>query len=139
MANLRLATAARNALANAINTLINGGAGAGTIKIYTGDQPASANTAISDQTLLATLTFADPAFGAADAGVITADTIVEDSEADADGTAAWARVADSTGATVFDCDVGTVGATINLNTVNLVAGGPVSITAFTITMPSGEA
>jgi hypothetical protein len=139
VANMRLATATRNALADKIDDLINAGAAGGTIKIYTATQPASANTAISDQTLLATLTFAEVAFGAASAGVITAETITEDAAADADGTAAWARIADSDGNTIFDCDVGVSGATINLNTVNLVTGGPVSITSFTITMPSGEA
>ena len=140
MANFRLATATRNALADALAALVDAGAAGGTIKIYTATQPASANTAISDQTLLATLTMAATAFGAgAVLGVLTAAAITEDSEADATGTAAWARIADSDGNTIFDCDVGTVGATINLNTVSLVAGGPVSITSFTVTMPSGEA
>lgn len=139
MANLRLATASQNAMADALAALVDAGSAGGTIKIYTATQPASANTAISDQTLLATLTFSGTAFGAASGGVITAAAITEDSEADATGTAAWARIADSDGNTIFDCDVGTSGATINLNTVNIVSGGPVSITSFTITMPSGEA
>lgn len=138
MANLRLATNTRNALADAVDDRINLGAAAGTIKIYTATQPASANTAISSQTLLATLTFSDPAFGAAAAGVITASAITSDSSADNTGTATWARIADSDGNTVFDCDVATSSSTIILDSVAIVAGAPVSITSFTITMPSGE-
>jgi hypothetical protein len=138
MANLRLATNTRNALADAVDDRINLGAAAGTIKIYDGSQPASANTAVSTQTLLATLTFSDPAFGAAAAGVITASAITSDASADATGTATWARIADSDGNTVFDCDVNTAGSTIILNNVSLVLGAPVAITSFTITMPSGE-
>lgn len=136
MANFRLATATQNQLATDLKTLIDAGSGAGTIKIYDGSQPANANTAVSGQTLLATLTFSKPSFGAAAAGVITAAAIAQ-VNAVASGSATWARIADSTGATVFDCDVGTSGATINLNTVSIVSGGPVVISSFTITMPSG--
>lgn len=138
MANVRLATNTRNALADAVDDRINLGASAGTIKLYTATQPASANTAISSQTLLATLTFSDPAFGAAAAGVITASAITQDSSADATGTVTWARIADSDGNTVFDCDVATSSATITIDNSSIVTGAPVSITAFTITMPSGE-
>jgi hypothetical protein len=139
-ANMRLATATRNALADAITTLVDAAVGAGVIKIYTAAQPASANDAITDQTLLAEIPFADPSFGAAAAGVITADVdpVLEDAEANNTGTAAWARIVDGDGSTIFDCNVGTADATIILNTVSLVSGGPVQITAFTITMASGE-
>lgn len=138
MANVRLANAVQQAAGDAVVDLIDAGAGAGTIKIYDGAQPANANTAISTQTLLAQLTFADPAFGATNtSGVATAGTIVDDSSADATGTASWARIEDSNSNTIFDCDVGTSGATINLNTVSLTIGGVVSVTAFTLTMPDG--
>jgi hypothetical protein len=136
MANFRLPTATRNALADLIDDLINGGASGGLIRIYDGTQPASANDAITTQTLLAELTFGDPAFGAASVGVITANSITGDSSANATGTATWARIVDSNGTTIFDCDVGTSGATINLNSVSLVTGAPVSITSFTITVPA---
>lgn len=138
MANVRLATAAQQAAMDAIVDLIDGGSGAGTIKIYTTPQPADANTAVSSQTLLGTLTFSDPAFGATNSsGIATASTITSDTSADATGTAVWARIADSNGATIFDCDVGTSGATLNLNTVSVVAGATISVTSFTMTHPSG--
>jgi len=63
--------------------------------------------------------------------------ITQDSAADATGTATWARIADSTGATVFDVDVTVTGAggTLQFNTTSFVIGGPVLISAFTITVP----
>lgn len=135
MANVRLATATNNAACDAVVDLIDSG-GAGTIEIRSGTQPATANDAATG-TLLATLTFSATAFGAASAGVATAAAITQDASADATGTATWARIKNGSAATVFDCDVGTTGATINLNTVSITTGGTVSITSFTITHPSG--
>lgn len=137
MANVRLSAAANNAVCDALVDSIDAGAGAGTIKIYDGTQPATADTAITTQTLLATLTFSDPAFGAAAAGVATASAITDDTSADATGTATWARIQDSDSNTKFDCDVGTSGATLNLNTTSITAGQNVSITSFTVTHPDG--
>jgi hypothetical protein len=136
MAVLRLATAARNAAADAVVDLIDGGAGAGTVKIYTGSQPASANDAESG-TLLATITLADPAFGAAATGVATA-TDPASVNAVATGTAVWFRVEDSTGANVMDGDCTATGGcgSMTLSTTSLVSGSPVDITSFTVTMPA---
>ncbi|MEW7987894.1 MAG: hypothetical protein AB2799_19075 [Candidatus Thiodiazotropha sp.] len=137
MANVRLANASQQAAMDAVVDLIDGGAGAGTIQIRSGTQPADANSAATG-TLLATLTFSDPAFGATNtSGVATASAITDDTSADATGTAAWARVLDSNSSVIFDCDVGTSGATINLNTTSITAGGTVSITSFTMTHPDG--
>lgn len=141
MANLRVATATRQAQCDAVVDLIDGGAGAGRILIYDGTQPANANINVTDQVLLAELTFSDPAFGAADSnGIATANAITQDASANNTGTATWARIIQSVASpevVVFDCDVGTSGATINLNTTSIVAGGAVSITSFTITQPDG--
>jgi len=137
MANMRLATPTRNALAQRFQVLLDAGAGNGTIKIYTGTQPASADDGIGGATLLGTLTFSKPSAPAASGGVLTFSSITQDDAADTTGTATWARIADSAGNTIFDCDVGTSGATINLNTTSIVAGGPISVTSFTITVPAG--
>lgn len=132
-----LATASVQAACDAVVDRIDGGAAAGYIEIRSGTRPVNANSAATG-TLLATLTFSDPAFGAANtSGVATASAITSDTSADATGTATWARVFDSNGATVMDLSVGTSGADINLDSVSIVAGGTVSITAMTVTMPSG--
>lgn len=134
-ADPRLTNASASAAADAVVDRIDAGAGAGTIKIYTATIPTDADTAIGAQTLLATLTFSDPAFGAASNGVATASAITSDASADATGTAAWARIADSTGTTVMDVTVGTSGEDINFNTVSFVSGATVSITSLTYTQP----
>ena len=137
MANFRIADTTRNAMANAIRDAIDGGAGPGTIKIYSGTQPADADDALGAQVLLATLTFADPCAPGAASGVLTFSAIVEDTQADATNTATWARIQSSAGTNVFDCDVNTAGATINLNTVSIVANGPVRMNSGSITIPAG--
>lgn len=136
MSNFRITTTAQNGLVNQVTSLLDAGGGAATLKFYTAPQPANANTAISTQTLLATLTFASTAFGAASSGVITANGITG-ANAVATGTATWARAAAADGTVIFDCDVSTTGATINLNTTAFVSGGAVALSSFTITMPPG--
>lgn len=134
-ADPRLTNAAASAAADAVVDLIDAGAGAGTIKIYTATIPTNANTALGAQTLLATLTFSDPAFGAASNGVATASAITSDSSADATGTATWARIADSNGTTIMDVTVGTSGEDINFNTVSFVSGAVIAISSLTYTQP----
>lgn len=136
MAVLRIATAARNAAVDAVVDLIDGGAGAGTVKIYTGAQPTTANDTETG-TLLATITLADPAFGSGSSGVATA-TDPASVNASATGAAGWFRVEDSTGANVMDgdCTATGGGGSMTLSTTSLVSGSPVDITSFTVTMPA---
>jgi hypothetical protein len=112
--------------------------GAGTIKIYTTAQAATANTALGAQTLLATLTYSATAYGAAttaDPSVATAASITSDSSADATGTAVWARHASGGATTIFDCSVGTATSDIIFNTAAFVSGATIAITALTVTLP----
>src|SRR5207247_1933356 len=64
---MTISAAGANASADAVAALLNGG----TIRIYTAPQPATADTAITTQTLLASPTLGNPAFTAAVAGVAT--------------------------------------------------------------------
>ncbi|MES2323278.1 MAG: hypothetical protein V4633_13520 [Pseudomonadota bacterium] len=125
-----LVTAARNAHVDDINTRINAGAGAGLLRVYDGSRPATGGAAT---TLLAELTFTDPAAAAAASGVLTFSAITADASANATGTATWCRAVDSTGAFVLDGSVGTSGADYNLNTVSITAGVQVSCTSATLT------
>jgi hypothetical protein len=133
MAILRLSTTARNALANALKTAIDAGAGAGTIKLYTGSQPATPQDAPTG-TLVATIAFGDPSFGAASGGVITANAIAAVSATGA-GTVGYARIADSDGNAIMDVDAGTSGATINLSSLTFTINDTVTITSATLTVP----
>lgn len=136
-ANLRVADDTRDAILNSVRDLIDAGAGAGTIRFYDNPQPADADDAITTQTLLAELAFADPSAPNASAGTLTFNAITDDASANATGTASWARIVDSNGNNIFDCNVGTSSATIILNTTSIVAGGPVEITSFVLNMPAG--
>ena len=131
-----ISTAARSASADAVVDLIDAGSGAGTLKFYTASKPAGPDTAVSGQTLCATLTFSDPAFGAASSGTATADTITAGTDIGT-GTVTWARAADSDGNGVIDFTVGTSGADINLNSVTFTtSGAAVSVTSLTWTQPA---
>jgi len=129
MAFFGLSTTVRNNRLTQIINAIDGGSGNGTIKPYTGTRPATGG-AITSQVLLGTLTFSKPC-GTVSSGVLTFAAIAADSSADADGTATWARIADSAGTFVGDVDIGVSGsgATIVMNTTSIVAGGSISITS----------
>ena len=72
--------------------------------MYTGTQPANANTALSGNMLLATLTFGNPAFGAPASGMLTANAI-SPARRGRLGTATFARIYKSDGTTVaLGCD-----------------------------------
>jgi hypothetical protein len=136
---VRLATATVNAAANAACDLADGGAAAGTLKIRTGVQPASANDAASG-TLLATFTLADPAFAAGVAGVKTLDADPDLTTVGlAAGTAGWARLESSTPGTVMDFSVTATGGggDIEVDNVSIAVDQNVTITAGTVTMPAG--
>jgi hypothetical protein len=128
--NPKLTNLGANSAADAVTALAN----SGFIKVYDGAQPATADTAITTQVLLATLTFGATAFGSAVAGVATANSITSDSAADATGTAAWFRVYKTDGTTaIFDGSVGTSGADLNFGTVAFVTNAIIEVTSFTYT------
>lgn len=130
--SVTLAALTANAIADAVAARCDGG----TVKIYDGAQPATADTGVTTQTLLATCTFANPAFSAAAAGVATAHAITQDASADASGTAAWFRAETSGGATVLDGSVGVgSGFDCNVVTTTVTAGDPFPIASMTITAP----
>ena len=139
MANsFKISNAAANAEVDSLCTLLN----TGYLRIYdsTGGtgQPATADTAIGSQVLLAELRFGATAFGAGSSGVATANAITQDSAANATGTATWFRTLKSDGTSVVgDGSVGTSGADCNLNTVSIVLNAVVSVTSMTITQGKG--
>lgn len=137
MTNVQLATATVNAMADKVDDLVNGGTPPGTIKVYSGTQPANANTAITG-TLLATFTLDNPAFGAASGGVITLGATPLTATGAAAGTATHFRVANGSGATVFDGDVTATGGggDLQLNTTTISVGVSVEITSGTFTQPA---
>lgn len=134
---MKISNLMRSAMCDALVDAVDAGASAGTLAIRTGAAPTETTDADSG-TLLATLTFSDPAFGAASAGVATASSITSDTNVDASGTAAHFRIKDSDGTVKMQGSVGTSGADINFNTVTFVAGGTAAISSLTVTQPAGS-
>ena len=129
--NLNFATAVRNARLDAITTYA---AGSAKLRIYSGTQPATADTALSGNTLLAELTCNATFAPSASSGALTLNSITSDSAADATGTATFFRLLKSDGTTVvMDGTVGTSGCDLNLSTTSIVANAVVSVTSFVLT------
>lgn len=124
----------------AVNTKVDAQAAllnSGKFRIYDGTQPATADTAISTQVLLAELIFNATAFGSGVAGVATANAITS-GVAGATGTATWFRLFKSDGTTaVADGSVGTATANLVLSTAAIVSGATVAVSAFTLSELKG--
>ncbi len=132
---MRISAARRNAMLDNLAAACN----SGYIDIYSGTRPTDADTSLSGNTLLASLSFSATAFPAASGGVLTANSINQDATADATGTATFARIFASNHTTALaDVSVGTSGAEINLNTVSIVQNATVSITSMTVSLPVGS-
>lgn len=120
----------RNTMLDDIDTAIGA---SGFLRIYDGTQPTNADTALGAQVVIAQLALSATAFGSAAAGVMTANAISDDTDADG-GTATWFSLTTSAGVRVADGSVGTSGADLNLNSVTITAGANVAVSALTITL-----
>jgi len=129
-----LSNAAVQAEGDALAALLNNG----YLRIYSGSQPATADTAIGAQVLLAELRFGATAAGATSTGgVITFNAITSDTDAKATNTAAWFRALKSDGSTgVFDgtADVSGNSPNLVLSTTSIVQHATVSCSSFTHTI-----
>jgi len=126
--NLQYSNGTRDAQQQGLITYAGTGA---LIHIYDGTQPANANTALSGNTLLVTLTIAG-SFGTDSNGTLTFSTVT-DGTAVASGTATFFRIYKSDGTTVvMDGSVGTSSADLVLNTTTIATNDTVAITSGTI-------
>lgn len=129
--NPKLAVARRNAaLDSAFDTVLN----SGSLRLYDGTQPTDADTALGAQVLLAQLTLNATAFAAASSGSKAANSITDDSSADATGTCTWGSLVTSGATRLFDFEVGTSASDLNLNSVAISTGATVSVTSFSVSM-----
>lgn len=130
MALNSISAALRTVLCDAFVDAIDNGTTAGKLNIAT-------DTAGSYGTLLAELVFSNPAFGAASAGVATANAITSDLSCNATGTAAHFQVTDGDDTVLFYGTVGSGSGDIDFDSVSFSAGTTISIAASgTITMPA---
>lgn len=130
----RLGVDAANHAADAVGARLN----SGYARIYSGSRPATADTAITSQVLLAEPRFGTSAFGAADGGEITAQAIAEVT-CIIGGTAAWYRAVRSDGTTVeYDDTVGTENAAMIVSSVDFATNQPLQITSLTFRFPLSD-
>jgi len=118
------AAALKSSRMQAVIAAIDAGPGPGTLEICTAAFAA----------VLAVIPLADPSFTEAGGVITLAGVPRSDNAADAAGTAAVARIKDSTGAVVVDnLTVGVGTGDIQLNSVTISVGQAVTITGGTIT------
>lgn len=112
-----------------------------TLVIYSGTPPTLVDDSLSGNTVLAQLDMSNPAFGNASddtpGAIATANSITDDSSADATGTATFFRILDRDNTPVIQGAVSTSGAELNLNSTAIQSGATVEITSLTVTMPEG--
>jgi hypothetical protein len=114
----------------------------GYLRIYSGAQPGTADTAIAAQELLAELRFSPTSAPAAVAGVLTFNPLTSDVAADATGTATWFRTLASDGVSVvLDGSIGITGSVNNLElaTTSIVQNAQIQVTSFTHTVAKSSA
>ena len=116
---------ARDAGVEAITDLCD----SGTIEIKT------AASTVAGTNEIAILTFGATAFGAASSGVVNANAITDETNANA-GTASDATFFTSGSAAILQCSVGTSGEDINFSSVSFGAGDTISITSLSVTQPA---
>lgn len=135
---ININTQARNEAGDAIVDLIDAGSSNpnGYMEIRTGSKPSSPQVAATG-TLLATNAFSNPAFGNFTNGSSIANVIADDTNVSATGTAGWFRIYDRDGNAVIDGDISVTGGggDITFDNINFIAGGTVTITNLTATMP----
>lgn len=116
-------TTVKNSRLTVVKDAIDAGSAAGVLEIGTSGMG----------TVLASISLADPC-GSVSSGVLTFTMPQSDTNADATGTAAEARVKDSNGTVIISgLTVGTSGANINLSSVSITAGDTVTLNSAAIT------
>lgn len=130
---MHYSVASAAAMLNAWGALLNGG----TIEVRTGSRPADTATAASG-TLLGTLSFSATAFATTSTRTLTANSITQDSGADADGTVGYVRLKTSGGVAQADLTVGVGSGECQFNSLTATTGLPISFSSLAITLPEGS-
>ncbi len=128
---ISVAVNTRNVEVNAATALAN----SGSIVFYSGTMPATADTALSGNSVLGTVALPGTAFAAAASGSATANAITSVT-ASATGTCTFYRMFKSDTTTVImQGDVGTSGTAAVVNSTSFVSGAPVTISSMTYARP----
>lgn len=137
-ATLSISNVAAKAAMDAVTLLVNAGSPPGLLRIYSGTQPADADTALSGNTVLASFPMAADAFGdAADAnpGATSTAAAISDVNASATGTATFFRILNAAALCIVQGNVDTSSATCIVTTTSFVSGQPCHVVSLTLTHP----
>jgi len=137
---LNISNAAAISLCDSLSALIDSGAPASSLIIYSGTVPVDCDSPLSANLTLVTITLESPAAfaGATDAtgsaialavGTPLSGTIA------LSGTATFFRVVDGQGNFVMQGSVGTSGEDLNLDTVSLIQNATLLISALSLSVP----
>lgn len=125
--NLHVFENTQHALLQVIAALIDNGDGAGRIELLS-----------ADGRVLSVMRFSEPSAPEhPQQSTLTFGPISEDPSARASGRAVLGRILDGDGSQILECDVSDLNgdAVIKLSTNEIVAGGPVRISSFTLSYP----
>ena len=131
--NLKFSVALKNAQQNSITTTLGASA---LIDIMSGVQPATPDTAVTSQVILATLTCNATFAPGASTGTVTLNAITAGTGtagAGAGTAAAWFRLKTSAAAAHIDGTVGISGSDLNINNTSIATGQTVSCTGGSFT------
>lgn len=132
---MRTTVARRNEMLNTFIANFN----SGTLRVYSGTRPTDADTALSGNTLLVTLTLGATAFAAASGGAAVANAITGGTAGNT-GTASFARAVKSDGTTVlcdFSVSITGGGGELQFSTLSIVSGVSVTSSGLTLNCPVG--
>jgi hypothetical protein len=111
-----------------VKELLNGG----SLTVYSVARPLTADIAVDRSGVLATFTFASPAFGAAKDGLEAPQFVADSVPAETVGTPGFVRARKADGATVADFSAGPGNREIKFAEVSCSPGAPVRIAKFEI-------
>lgn len=133
---IRLNNAMRSGIVDGA-VVANLGSGSCVLRIYNGTQPGTGGGSTSGCTSLVVINTDVPAWDAASNGTATLTAGSYTGTASSNGTATWARLADSTGTTyVIDGGCGTAATSdFVIDTNPFSAGATITLTTCTIIMP----
>ena len=122
---LTMQTNARDAQADALDVLVNTGAGTSNMKLET-----------SGDVEVATFDFQDPAFGASATGVITLNGTTITDAAATGGVVAQFSIYNKTPTKVLEGVAAVSGQDLDVSSLTIGAGDTVDLTSFSITVPA---
>ncbi len=122
---MKLTSELAAATVDEIKTLLNGA----TLTIYSVARPSSADIAVERSGVLATFTFASPAFSADGSAALFDANPVQAANV---GTPGFARARKADGTTIADLSAGPGDREVKFSEVSFSAAAPIAITAFTI-------